>query len=504
MTVSYYNFISLFPIIVLGSIILLLLIIIICKRNYLSSTMIVISGLMIILITIIFFKNIQPNGLIGILFLSDKITKLYTIFIVLSSLTSCIFSNLWLKNYLGNKEEFYILLLISTLGCIVLINSNHMSSLLIGIELMSLPISGLICYDFLHKNSLESAIKYSVISSISSAFLLFGISLLYFDLGYLSFSELASKIFYEKNIINSLLLASIGLIIIGFFIKLSIFPFYLWSPDIDQGSRSSVIVFISNTTKITMFFLLTKIFIFLLPIFYEIKGINSVLNLVCYLSILFGNIMAIKQNNIKRLLNYSSISHFGYLIIILMTILKTKSNNLYFIIESLSIYLFTYLINNLCIYGILNVIDSTHKIKYINTKNTINLYRGLYWQYPTLSILFTIVILSLAGIPVTLGFISKFYLFALAIKENLFYLIPIMLIGSLISYYYYLKLIINLFYFTKKNYLQKNYNSFFVGSFLSNISDYSCKVIILIFSSSILILGIYPEPIIKLFKTFII
>lgn len=505
MMLNYYNFISLLPIIILGLIIVILLLSIIVKRNYLFCTTISIVGLVILLFLTIFFKQIKSTDIIGILFLVDNHSKLYTVLIIIVGLISCIFSSLWLKDFVQNKEEFYILIIIAILGCIVLINSNHMGSLIIGIELMSLSICGMICYDLVNnKHSLESAIKYSVLSSIASAFLLFGISLIYFELGQLNFINIIKKIFYEKNITNNLLWSGIGMIIIGLSIKLSIAPFHLWSPDVDQGSKFSVII-INTTSKIVIFFTLLKIFIFLLPILHKKNiAINIILNIFALSSIFIGNLMAITSNNLKRILSYSSIAHFGYLIIALVVLLKIKNSNFYSVINSFNIYLFSYLINSLCVFGILNSINYDKKF-FIKVKenNSIELYRGLFWKKPTLSILLTISILSMSGIPITIGFISKFFLFSLAIEENLFYLIISMFIGTIISYYYYLRLIVNIYLRPKKYNLIHAYlnDKFFKKPFLKNININFCNLILLILILNILVLGVYPQPLISFLNT---
>lgn len=505
-------FIPLIPIVLIGLTIFFILLIIMFKRNNTTCMIVSVFSLIITLLITFFYEKIPIIKVYSTLFLSNNLLVLCMIMIILSGIVSIILSYSWLKEFSNNKEEFYILLLTSILGCIILIYSNHMSSLFIGMEMMSLTICGLISYNlFNYKYSLESSIKYSLISSLASAFILLGISFIYLDLGYLSFTEL-SKFLYKNNnffLNNKLLLYGIYMIMIGFCIKLSVFPFHVWSPDVYQGTFLSITSFITTAIKLSTFVIFTKIFILLLPIIKKnILSINFILIMLASLSIICGSIMAVNQNNIKRFLSYSSISHFGYFLIIIITFLK--NNNYSFMLEAMSISFFSYLLSNLCIFSVLNKISLFCKndIFYTKLKNknnkiidsdSINFYYGLFWKQPILTIILTISMLSLSGIPLTIGFISKFYIFLLSMHSNIFLLIVILSIGSIISYYSYLRIVV-------KFYLLPDRISLNQIELIKHTKQKHTKnfdIIIFYFSLLIIILGIYPKPIIALIKNFI-
>lgn len=507
MPITYQNFFPLTPLLILASSVLIILFFIIfLEKNNKLKTYVVYSSFIVTLIFLLFIdKSIYYK--MNFLFLTDNLSRLNTILIVLSSLVSLFLSQLYLNNKDKNIGEFYILIIIIVIGCIIAMNANNMCILFIGIELISLTTCGLIGINFFKKKHfLETAIKYIIFSSISSVLLLFGMSLIYTDLGSLNYYELINNFalktlsFNSEQMINhnKVLFLGFTILIISMTIKLSFIPFHFWNIDVCQGNSYPIILFLNATNKIAIFTVLTKFFVYLSTIINQNNALINIITLISCISILLGNIMLMKQKNIKRFLSYSSIAHFGYLLAILTIVIKNKNinNNYEIIVETIIIYLLAYLLSNVSIFNILSLLSL--KNNYLcKEKDLFDKYHGLFWKHPFLCFFLTISFFSLAGIPITLGFIGKLYIFNLIISNNLWFLTLIIFIGNIIGLYSYFKTIIKLYLisdqkslFINKLFLETNK----VTQNNTNINSYK----FLILSSGIitLFLGINPQIII--------
>lgn len=247
----------------------------------------------------------------------DGFAMLYTGLVLLASLATCTFAYPWLEGYDDNREEFYLLVLIAALGGILLANANHLAALFLGIELISLPLFGLVGYAFRQKRSLEASIKYTILSAAASSFLLFGMALVYAQSGNLSFVALGKSL-GDGMLQEPLLLAGFGLMIVGLGFKLSLVPFHLWTPDVYEGAPAPVSTFTATAGKIAIFGVVMRLFLYA-PVG-DSEAVRIVLGVIAFASIIFGNLMALSQTNIKRLLGYSSISHLGYLLVALIAL----------------------------------------------------------------------------------------------------------------------------------------------------------------------------------------
>ncbi|QJC38688.1 NADH-quinone oxidoreductase subunit NuoN [Enterobacteriaceae endosymbiont of Donacia fulgens] len=485
---------SLIPLTTIITLLILLLIKISIRRNNLTSLIITIWGFILTIISIFYTKN--NNFPINYLFLNDMYSNFYNIILICNNIIICFISYKWLSNLKYYKDEFYLLTIISTIGSMVLINSNSFISMLVGIELISIPIFGLISYNINSKYSLEASIKYVILSTISSSFIILGISFIYLDNGNLNFTFLLNNyLFYHRYLVNYLTTIGFCLILVSLCFKLSIVPFHLWTSDVYQGTPTVVTMFLTTFNKLSIFIFLVKFLIYFTQINNNKYFLYKILISLSILSIFFGNIMGIKtKNNIKRLLAYSSIAHIGYLLIILIYNQKYEIHNLS--LEMMVIYIIGYIINNLVILGIISLFESFN----FQEKNIDKLYyyRGLFWYDPILAFIFTIMLLSLAGIPLTIGFISKFYLIALSIKIKIWYLTMIIVLGSSMGLYYYLRIIISLYLIPSK--INRNW---YITKIKNNNFYFFIKNLFLILTLIIIILGIYPEFIIHYIKNII-
>ncbi|QJC37050.1 NADH-quinone oxidoreductase subunit NuoN [Enterobacteriaceae endosymbiont of Donacia vulgaris] len=484
----------LMPLITIITLLILLLIKISFKRKNLTSLIITIFGFVLIIMSILYTKN--NNFPINYLFLNDTYSIFYTIILICNNIITCLISYKWLSTLKWNKDEFYILMIIATIGSIVLINANNFISMFLGIELISIPIIGLISFDIKSKYSLEASIKYVILSIIASSFMILGISFIYLDNGSLNFIFLLNHfLIYNKFLIHYLTIIGFCLIITSLLFKLSIVPFHFWTSDVYQGAPTPVTLFLTTFNKSSVFIFLVRFLIYFTVINNSKNFLYNILILLSILSIIFGNLMGIKtKNNIKRLLAYSSIAHIGYMLTIL--IYNQKYTKHIFALEMMEIYIISYIINNLVVLGIISLFTSLHD----QEKNTDKLYyyRGLFWYDPIITFILTIMLFSLAGIPLTIGFISKFYLIALSIKLKIWYLTIFIILGSSIGLYYYLRFIIILYLLPSK--INKNW---YFKKIQNKNYYFFIKNLFLLLTITTIILGIYPELIIKCVKNLV-
>lgn len=499
MLITWSEIISLLPLLIIGLTVVIIMLSVSYCRSQLRHVILTILGLSIVVIVLFSivwrYQSIQNiNQLIYI----DNTSLLHMTLLIISSYASSLSAYTWLLRYPNNyRDEFYLLLLISSMGGILLTIANHLVILFLGIELISLPLLGLINFSFLKKSAIATSIKYLILSGISSAFLLFGIALVYAKTGCLSFFDIKATLLSchtdDQDSFQFILLMMTGLLMmmIGFGFKLSSVPFHSWAPDVYQIAPSVVSMYLATGSKIAVISVLMRFLLVLPEQYYKFLYVFLSISACC--SMLFGSIVAIQQNNIKRILAYSSITSSGYLLVVLIV------SNIDYVMsqEAMGIYLINYLFSNIGAFGIISLISKSYNSSIYEKINNplLSLYRGLFWRAPVLSVAFTIVILSLAGIPMTLGFIGKFYLLLIGINNHLWVLSSFILFSSIISIFYYLKMIINL-YLSPIKYVCFNHNDAF------EISLYNpTGVMVLVISFGIIIFGLYPQPIIGLINS---
>ncbi len=450
------------------------------NRNHFLIAMLSTFALIATFFSLYLLISIVPINIAN-LFYVTKYSILYISIILISGISSCVFSYAWLSRYEFNKEEFYLLLLLSTIGAMCLTISSHMSSIFISIELMSLPMFGLIAYSNYVDYTLEASFKYLILSAISSVFLLLGIAWIYAISGNLSVASINHIFLFVSNNEKLVLLFGMIMVLVSFLFKLSLVPFHLWTSDIYQGTPSSILSFFSVSGKVALFSVLLHIFSYNSLI--SNQALYLILSLISIFSILFGNFMAIFQNNIKRFFGYSSISQLGYLLSILIML----KNNYAFSLETVVIYLLNYLFINIAYFGVIQLLSNSS-----NDIDLISFYKGLFWSKPILSGVLTIVLLSLAGLPITLGFIGKFYILSMIIQNNLWLMSVSFIFGTILGLYGYFRLIINL-------YLKPSKQSLNYKKFASNIyTNIFSKILILLSGFMLLVFGLFPNPLIYL------
>ncbi|EIT28658.1 NADH-quinone oxidoreductase subunit NuoN, partial [Yersinia pestis] len=412
MTITPQQLIAMLPLLIVGLTVVVVMLSIAWRRDHFINATLTVIGLNLALLSLYFVGQVGPMDVTPLMRV-DGYSMFYTGLVIIASLATSTFAYPWLVGYPDNREEFYLLVLIAALGGILLASANHLASLFLGIELLTLPLFGLIGYAYRQKRSLEASIKYMLLSAAASSFLLFGMALLYAESGSLSFVGLGQSL-SDSMVHQPLILAGLGMMIVGLGFKLSLVPFQLWTPDVYQGAPAPVSTFLATASKIAIFAVVMRLFMYAPAA--DSEAVRLVLSIIAVASILFGNLMAISQTNIKRLLGYSSIAHLGYLLIALVAV---QTHELALPLETIGVYLAGYLFSSLGAFGVVSLMSSPYKGP---DAESLFSYRGLFWHKPILSAVMTVMMLSLAGIPMTLGFIGKFFVVAMGVSANLWWL----------------------------------------------------------------------------------
>lgn len=359
----------------------------------------------------------------------------FTTLILVASLVTLILSKDAFSPEGERKEEYYLLLVLSVMGAVILIQSSHMASLLLGMELMGVALYAMIAFPEKGELPLEAAIKYLVLSACASAMLLFGFALIYAATGDLSYAGMGAKAAVAFSQEPVVLMAGSAMVLAGLGFKLSVVPFHMWTPDVYQGAPTPVTGFLATVSKGAVFVALTRFY--LEGQLYQYDSLIMALSLVAVASMLVGNWLALRQENIKRLLAYSSIAHFGYLLIVLIALSIADNLGAHNLIDqAITFYLAAYIVTTLAAFTVVANLAGED-----DSKAMLGAFEGLFWRNPVQASALTVAMLSFAGIPLTAGFIGKFYLITLSIQSQLWILLTALVLGSAIAIYYYLRII---------------------------------------------------------------
>ena len=456
------DFLCLTPFLIIAIAPVVIMIVISILRNYDVVYGFSVLSLLAAFGSIFFILPSIPHA-IEPLFIIDTFSLFFIGIIIISALLVTLVSYDYIKRIEGVREEYYIVLFTSTLGAVLLTVANHFILFWLGIETLSISLYILIAFQRSKSNSIEAGIKYLILASVSSAFLLFGMALIYTAFGTMQFSAMLAAL-GTGNKLSPLILSGFGMMMVGIGFKLALVPFHMWTPDVYQGAPAPVSAYIATVSK-------GAVMAVLIRFFFTMKGFDNqylfvAISGIAILSMFVGNILAIGQKSLKRLLGYSSIANMGYLIIILLT----GSNKG---IQASVFYVIAYFITTIGAFGVISLLST---MEYEADK--MEDFKGLFWKRPGIAIVFTLALLSLAGIPLTAGFIAKFYIILEGMKAGLMILVISLIINSVIGLYYYLRIITTLFSTAGETKLPDL-------SLSGNIS-------LAIIASGILILGIYP------------
>jgi NADH-quinone oxidoreductase subunit N len=435
MTLTTPQWIALLPLLITSGTATLVMLSIAVRRHHAFNATVTVAGLNLALASVGYAAwrsyDFGPQGITPLLIV-DNYAYLYMAMIIGATLACATLAHAYMEGFAGNREELYLLLTLACTGGIVLVCSRHLAGLFIGLELLSVPVYGMVAYTFRQSRSLESGIKYMVLSAAASAFLLFGMALLYAQAGSLSFAGVGAALTGEA-VRSPLVLAGVALMLTGLGFKLSLAPFHLWTPDVYEGAPAPVGAFLATASKVAVFAALLRFF-YVSPAARE-GLLFDVLTVIAIVSIAIGNLLALTQTNLKRLLGYSSIAHFGYILVAIVAHAPLS-------VEAVGVYLVTYQATTLGAFGVVALMSSPYQGQ---DADAIFDYRGLFWRRPYLTAVLTVMMLSLAGIPMTAGFIGKFYIVTVGVAAKLWWLLGAVVLGSAIGLYYYLRVMVTLY-----------------------------------------------------------
>jgi NADH-quinone oxidoreductase subunit N len=420
-------FVSLGPLVAIAVTVVVLMIVIAIHRSHRLTALLALAGVSIAILLLRTATAASQDG--TALFALDGYARFYTGLILAATAAVTLLSVGYLEQVADQRDEYYVLLLLAALGSLVLASATHFVSFFLGLELLSVSLYALIAYSRTREQSIEAGVKYLVLAATSAAFLLFGMALVYAELGTLAFAGLTTTAISTPDPL--LVLTGIGLIIVGFSFKLALVPFHLWTPDVYQGAPAPVTAFVATVSKGAMFALLVRYFSVV-----DLRGhhvLVIVFALLAIASMVVGNLLALLQSNVKRLLAYSSIAHLGYLLVAFLAsgVLATTA---------ITFYLVAYFVTSLGAFGVVTVLSTGER-----EAESLDDYRGLVVRRPWLAALFTAMLLSLAGIPLTAGFVGKFYLTLAAGSAALWPLLVVMMVASGVGLFYYLRVIVAMF-----------------------------------------------------------
>jgi NADH-quinone oxidoreductase subunit N len=393
------------------------------KRDHRATVIRALAGLVA---TLVFAAVVSAkHGAVQVtsLLMVDSFALWYLGLTVLATIVVILLSFGYLEQQSVRRDEFYILLLTAALGSGVLAASTHFASFFLGLELLSVSLYGLISYQYERALNLEAGVKYLVLAGTSSAFLLFGMALVYSQTGELGLRAMASDGGLVVDLGWLLMLVAIGF-------KLALVPFHMWTPDIYQGAPAPVSAFVATVSKGAVFALLLRYMLASGP---TLAPLYAVFALVAAASMLAGNLLALSQTNVKRILGYSSIAHMGYLLIALIAGGKDGAT-------IASFYLVAYFLTMLGAFGVVTVLSTGER-----DAEDLADYVGLAQRRPWAAAVMTAMLLSLAGMPLTAGFMAKVYVVASGASTGHWALLMVLAIASAISLYYYLRIVMAMF-----------------------------------------------------------
>jgi NADH-quinone oxidoreductase subunit N len=366
----------------------------------------------------------------GLLFVADGFAVFYAALVLGAGAAVAILAYGYLEGRSVRPEEFYLLLLGALAGALALVGACHFASFFLGLETLSVSLYGLIAYPRSDVRQTEGAIKYLVLSGASSALLLYGMALVYGVTGTMAFPALFQALGHAAGG-QAAAGAGMALIVIGVGFKLGVVPFHMWTPDVYEGAPAPVTAFIATASKGAVFALVMRYFsgsaLSGLPHIFAAFGVVAVA------SMLIGNLLALFQKNVKRLLAYSSIAHFGYLLVAFMSPGPYRT-------AAVTFYLVAYFVTVLGAFSVMTVLSGKER-----DADRMEDYQGLFYRRPYLAGAFVLQLLSLAGMPLTAGFIGKVYVVAAGVDAALRLPVAALIAGSGISLFYYLRVIAALF-----------------------------------------------------------
>ena len=441
------------------------------RRSMRTLSLIAVASLAVTAVLVwVFGRPVEgAEAILGGMLAIDSFAVFFKLLALVAAALAIFLATGFLERFGYGGGEFSALILTTTLGIFIMASGINLASLYVGLELMALSSYILVGYCKLEVKSNEGAVKYFVLGALSSGILLYGISLIYGSLGTLDLLEIKQSLTTVPQG-NLVLMLGIVLISFGMLFKVAAVPFHVWSPDAYEGAPTPVTAYISVAPKAAAFAMFLRLFAGAFSP--EIDHWRSVLWVAAALTMIFGNVVAISQNNVKRLLAYSSIAHAGYA---LMGIVAGTEYGTW----SVLMYMLVYTFMNIGAFGLVVLLETRGY-----AGETISDWAGLSKRAPGAAAAMLIFLLALAGIPPTGGFMSKLYVFAAAVNAGYIWLAVIGVLMSAVSLYYYFKIVVQM-------YLAEGEEAE-TGAELAQ--DRWASAVVLVCVLVVMVIGVYPGP----------
>jgi NADH-quinone oxidoreductase subunit N len=370
--------------------------------------------------------------------------------------------------------EYYLMLIFSMFGMMLMVTGQDLLIIFLGIETMSICLYALVGISRHKLASNEGALKYFLLGAFTTGFMVYGIALLYGVVGSTNIVEITSFFRAANGSFPMIAWAGVGMVMVGLGFKVALVPFHWWSPDAYEGAPTTVTAFMSTAPKAAAFAAFLRIFY---VAFGDLAaGWSPVLWWIAVLTMTFGNLLALRQDSVKRMLAFSSITHAGYIVVAILSFSEMGASSILF-------YMTSYAIMNIGAFTIAIAVnrneDDTHGYSFDD-------YRGLIYRKPAMALGMLVFVLALAGIPPTAGFFAKYYIFSAAVKANLVGLAIIGVLNSAASVYYYLRLIINMFLHKRDE--EKEGRIFWTNEMAQVV--FVCVILVLL-------IGLFPEQLLN-------
>ena len=432
---------------------------------------------LIFVITVLMVGINNTGSLYGGILQFDQYSSLFRVVVLALGACLILMSRNYVNKYLSYPGEFYFLVVITVLGGMFLASSSELLTAYISLELMNFGLYVLVAYERYNHKSNESGIKYILLGAFSSAIILFGISQIYGLLGVTKFDDIGAQLLVISEMSPGLILG-FALILAGIGFKVALVPFHMWAPDVYEGAPLPITAWLSVGSKIAIFAVFMR-FVTEGAILVSSEW-RLILILFAVLTMVVGNLGALAQSNLKRLLAYSSIGHVGYLFVGIAALVSVSDQDVvststsHLASNGIMFHLLGYSVANLAVFfGVILVYNESND-------DEITSLRGLSQRQPLVALVMTCSFFSLAGLPVFWGFTSKFYLFNTYAIQGLIWVVPIATVTSLISLYYYIKVI-------RQIYIENPINGV-----TALPVPYLDRVLLVLFLVTIVIGGIYP------------
>ncbi len=370
------------------------------------------------------------NGMISV----DHFSRFFDVVFLITAAGTMLIAVPYLQKTLEQRGEYYALLLFATIGMMFMAKAHDLTILFLGLELLSIPLYILVGFYRHRVRSNEAGLKYLLLGAFSTGFFLFGIALLYGSTGATHYDAIRQSIVSGEQLSPAMTLAGFGLLVVGFAFKVALVPFHMYAPDVYEGAPTSITAFLSTGPKVAGFAAFLKVIVTSFAV--TTQHWWGIVWVLAVLTMTVGNITAIMQDNLKRMLAFSSVAHTGYLAVaVLVGTYDSAFGMMYYVVA--------YAATTLAAFGVVALIEGEEE-----SGLDIPSYRGLARRNPYLAAVFTLAMISLAGFPPTAGFLGKYFVFNAAVDTgNIWYLwlVVIAILNSLISVYYYLRPVVAMY-----------------------------------------------------------